>query len=175
MNRLIPILLPTIAAASPMDEMEWLKHEPASLLDVGLLRFEISLVQDGDRYADLYREAADLIDSPRIVSKVEHAEPSSLVLVRLNVTTDNATREGATAGCHAVMEAVEEHAENNFEDYFAHRGYRAFNQPTATEFAVLGRLSVFCEVGSADDPDQFGVVQFYPNEPFAAKENKDDE
>lgn len=148
MKRLILILMlfPVLAFADPGSATRYLINEPASLMDIGLLRAKIDLADAGDIIRDKVNQADDArANMSRVFIYYEFADDLIVISSDLGISLDLPS-DSLKAKCFDVLTALRFYTDVHFVTWFQHSGYAKTDNPEDLSWEVASRTELRCSV-----------------------------
>ena len=132
------LLFPLLAIADPGPATRWLINEPASLMDIGILRAELWFRHVDPIIVASYKNTRD--SKFRVESYVRYEYEDDLIVVQLDVfgSIDKKLR------CNDLLIRYGNVAKAHVDRWFAHSGYQSEAQPDELFDAIANRIELRC-------------------------------
>lgn len=143
MKRLLAtlLMLPPLAIADPGPATRYLIDESASLMDIGILRAELRLVQSRDSFTKIYEDSSGVKIVSLLTDVIYDYKDDTL-----NLEIRPLVREPGNAeqGCRDLQTASHGWLRDVIPYLFGHTGYHASNRPEDLPKQIAERTVVYC-------------------------------
>ena len=137
------LLLPILASAQPGAATRYLMTEPASLMDIGLIRLGKELEEMAHRFRKWY-ETDTRTEGVSVTTAAEYFSEHDKIRVHISVSVKSL--KNAESGCRELIEPLKGHVARLENSAFRHDGYTNPNRPEDLARHVLDRTDLFCHV-----------------------------
>ena len=155
------LLLPLIATADPGKATRYLINEPASLLDIMMIRLNITL----DNLEEILQEEFDTRTGTTglgasAVASYDYENDLIVVGVHHLDLGENITDlELMEIGCRSSLWLVKEFVGTSIENSFSHEGYKSADEPEDLLEQVKKRVQLDCGVSSLEKVTVFITIE----------------
>ena len=159
MKRLIPLLLlPVLTLADPGAVTRYLIDESASLMDIGILRTELRLLQSVASFKKAYEESSGVkIVSLETAVIYDYKDDTLNIEIRPLVLDP----ENAEQGCKELQTASHGWLRGVIPSLFDHTGYHASNRPEDLQEKIAERTVVYCMAQTYPRRNNIVTVRMY--------------
>jgi len=144
MKRVILLLFfPLLAFADPGAATRYLMNEPASLMDIGLLRANISLDANAKDMTTFARHKTEN-DDLRIYASAEYKYADDLIIFELFL---GSSKDSLGEECDHVISNYSKFVLSRVDPWFFHAGFLRKTQPEELETLLKERIEMRCKTG----------------------------
>ena len=148
---LVLLLSPVVAHADAVSMSKMLKGEPASLLDVGMIRLEL-LTRDFGRRVGVYWTTASGTREPfRASINTSYDGENDRIYVSFFAMDSTATDAQMREGCEDAMEQVSIWIWKGLPSLFLHEGFDNTVEAAEPYRAIADLFELTCYISAADD------------------------
>lgn len=149
------LLLPVLAPADPSAATRYLMNEPASLMDIGLLRAQLHFHNTVD---PIFTEDFESLDPNLIISTgIEYKFDDDLFVIFSYIRWSKDPK----ARCERLIDKYVSVAKSTMLSFFSHVGFTRSNEPADLENAIFSRIEVHCGGGGVNGRRKFLEHEIY--------------
>lgn len=162
------LLCPLLALADQGAATRYLMTEPASLMDIGLLRLDQSLEEMSDRFGQWY-ETDTGVEGVSVSTEAEYLLEDDRIRIHVLISVESTQR--GESGCRDLIRPMKGHVARLESRAFRHDGYDGRNRPKNLENEILNRTQILCHVFVPGEPhkDVTVIYSFEDNEFVVSK------
>ena len=145
------LLLPLCAQGAPGGASQYLINEPASMLDVGMVRLD-NLTTWFEGAVGLYWRHVDI--------NSEYDPDTDRIYISISVTDTSSTAEQMNDGCREALRQLGIVISKSLPELFRHVGYRNPMEPKELDSTLRGMFEFSCSVyGQSSSDLRFHATQ----------------
>ena len=165
------LLFPCLASSDPGAATRYLINEPASLLDVGMIRLRSKLPDFAEFAGQLYKNATDIDPIAITVNAHYDFEDDKIGINYFVITSGLASAE---KGCRQIIYGSHSFLEGDIEKSFRHFGYQSADHPKDLAEKLIKRTDVTCRATDVSLSETVTVTSNLASEKIAVIKDDDE-